>query len=160
MEMMWALCRFSTGGRHFMCQELHGLNGFHLGDKIALFVYTRGEQWVIFKRGPNQNGSNEKFIMFHWDTELEILQDLFLSRGGRRCGAEQFMLMGLRSGQLTTSSAHRHKAWRVSCILSFSYDDASQWIINYVCYYTTTVAYNWVLLHLSVDNQCYKQYWL
>lgn len=65
-----------------MCQELHGLNGFHLGDKIALFVYTRGEQWVIFKRGPNQNGSNEKFIMFHWDTELEILQDLFLSRGG------------------------------------------------------------------------------
>lgn len=46
---------------------------FHLMEKIALFVYTRGERWVIASRGPNQNRRNKKFSMFYGDTAPERL---------------------------------------------------------------------------------------
>lgn len=71
MEMMSACSRFSTGERRFRRQEQHDPNGLHLGEKIALFVYTTAEQWVIASGGPNQNGSNEKFSTLQWDAELE-----------------------------------------------------------------------------------------
>lgn len=77
MEMS-APCRFfSTGLRCFGCQEQHDLNGFHLGENIALFVYTRVERVGNCKWGPNQAWSNEKITTFQWDTELENVESKF-----------------------------------------------------------------------------------
>lgn len=85
MEMMSAPRRFSTGGRHFRCQEQHDLNGFHLGEKIALFVCTRGEQWVIasgalIRMGATRN-SSRSIGTLSWKSRVKIVEDAFLSRG-------------------------------------------------------------------------------
>lgn len=72
-----ALQVLSTGPRCFGCQEQHDLNGFHLGENIALFVYTRVERVGNCKWGPNQAWSDEKITTFQWDTELENVESKF-----------------------------------------------------------------------------------
>lgn len=141
-HQLWKWCLlvagFSTGERRFRRQEQHDPNGLHLGEKIALFVYTTAEQWVIASGGPNQNGSNEKFSTLQWDAELEKKSWKFWrirfwvpGRDG-----EQFVLMGLEKQKAGTEAdwqtwpVSTQPKWRVSWIKSSSNNDALQWTMS------------------------------
>lgn len=60
---------------------------------------------MIASRGPNQNRSDEKFIIFYWDTELEKQSQnsggLVVERGG---GMGEFVMMGLQKQKAGTGA--------------------------------------------------------
>lgn len=93
MEMMSARCRFSTGQRHFWCQEQHDPNGILVGGEgLVLFVYTREEQWVIesgapIRMGAARNSPPRSTGTLSWKSKVKILVEAFLSWGG--VGGEQ-----------------------------------------------------------------------
>lgn len=48
-----------------------------MGENIALFVYTRAEQWVIASGALIRVGAMRNLTKFHWDTELENADSKF-----------------------------------------------------------------------------------
>lgn len=153
MEMMSACSRFSTGERHFKCQEQHDPNGFHLGKKIALFVYTRAEQWVIASGGPNHNGSNEKFSTSQWDAELE--------KQGWKFWRTRFWVSG-RDGEQNSLCWWDWRSRRLEQKLTDRHDQSvhsqHEGSVAYRALPTTT-PYNgqWALIFLSDGRQMWRQ---